>query len=215
MPLPKPLTRDDIMWAMKNTRSNRAAARFINCSYSHYKKYAKIYFEFEGGQTLFDARKNPSGKGIPKFISDKSKIGNGILDVVHGKTSPKHFEPEKLKNKIFEAGLIAEKCNVSGFEERRVVDGKIPLLVDFKDSNPSNYLLSNLRFLCYNCYFLQVGDIFTRHDIKKLETYEPISNTTKATEFELDEYQIQRLIELGLEPKPPEEEDGYEFVSRL
>ena len=41
-----------ILRAMKHTKSNMAAARFLGCSYPHYKQYAKLY-KNEEGKTLF------------------------------------------------------------------------------------------------------------------------------------------------------------------
>ena len=42
-----------VLRAMKHTKSNMAAARFLGCSYPHYKQYAKLY-KNEEGKTLFD-----------------------------------------------------------------------------------------------------------------------------------------------------------------
>ena len=39
MPLPKPLSNQMVLAAMAKTKSNRAAARYLNVSYIHYKKY--------------------------------------------------------------------------------------------------------------------------------------------------------------------------------
>ena len=41
MPKPRPLTKEQILAAMAKTKSNAAAARYLNCSYVHYKKWAK------------------------------------------------------------------------------------------------------------------------------------------------------------------------------
>ena len=49
----------------------------------------------------------------------------------------------------------------------------------------------------------------------QLETHQPKYGTSEAVEFELDEYQIQRLTELGLYEPPKPEDDGSEFISRL
>ena len=49
----KILTKDQILRAMKYTKSNMAAARFLGCSYPHYKQYAKLY-KNEDGKTLFE-----------------------------------------------------------------------------------------------------------------------------------------------------------------
>ena len=38
MPKPKPITKEQILVAMTKTKSNMAAARYLNCSYVHYKK---------------------------------------------------------------------------------------------------------------------------------------------------------------------------------
>ncbi len=54
MPLPKPLTKEQIIAAMGVTKSNRAAARWLNVSYIHYKKWAKNYKDEETGKTLFE-----------------------------------------------------------------------------------------------------------------------------------------------------------------
>ena len=55
---------------MAKTKSNRAAARYLNVSYQHYRKYAKLY-KNEDGITLLEAHKNQAGKGIPKFLSNR------------------------------------------------------------------------------------------------------------------------------------------------
>ena len=43
MPAPKPLSKEDILRAMRFTKSNRAAARYLGVSYQHYKPWAKQY----------------------------------------------------------------------------------------------------------------------------------------------------------------------------
>ena len=68
MPKARPLTKESIISAMDKTKSVRAAARYLNCSYQHIKKWMKLYVD-SSGVSLFDAHKNQSGKGIPKFLS--------------------------------------------------------------------------------------------------------------------------------------------------
>ena len=46
----KPLTKDMVLAAMAKTKSNRAACRFLNVSYIHYKGYAKMYIDKETGK---------------------------------------------------------------------------------------------------------------------------------------------------------------------
>lgn len=216
MPKPKPLTKEQILLAMRHTKSNKSAARYLNCSYIHYKQWAKRYVEFEGGRTLFDIHKNQAGKGIPKFLAGKGKKSSwDILDVIEGRIAATHFKPEEIKQKMVDEGYLKEECAMCGFHERRVNDYKIPLILNFKDNNPNHYNLGNIRFLCYNCYFLNIGEIFNTQDIKQLETHQPTYNTSEAIDFQLDDYQKQRLTELGLYEPPKPEDDGSEFISRL
>ena len=55
----KILSKEDCLRAMKMTRSNRAAARYLHVSYNHYKKYAKMY-------DLFEQNKNQTPKSQDK-----------------------------------------------------------------------------------------------------------------------------------------------------
>ena len=70
MPKAKPLSKEMVVAAMNKTKSNKAAARYLNVSYIHFKKWAKLYQDADTGQILFDKHKNQSGKGIPKFLSN-------------------------------------------------------------------------------------------------------------------------------------------------
>ena len=60
MPKARPLTKESIISAMDKTKSVRAAARYLNCSYQHIKKWMKLYVD-SNGVSLFDAHKNQSG----------------------------------------------------------------------------------------------------------------------------------------------------------
>ena len=60
----KILKKEDIQRAIKMTRSNRAAARYLHVSFTHYKKYAKTYTDIETGTTLFELHKNQAGRTI-------------------------------------------------------------------------------------------------------------------------------------------------------
>ena len=48
---------------------------------------------------------------------------------------------------------MLEKCNNCGFEEKRLTDGKVPLVLDFKDGNRKNHKYDNLQMLCFNVHF--------------------------------------------------------------
>jgi hypothetical protein len=59
-----------------------------------------------------------------------------------------------------------------------------------------------------------VGDVFNPSDIAQIEDSVPKFNTSDAIQWELDDYQLERLKELGLH-NTSEPEDGSEFISRL
>ena len=205
MPKPKPLSKEMIVAAQANTKSNMAAARYLHVSYQHYKRYAKMY-------KLFDSHKNQSGKGIPKFLRGQGKEP-ALLDIIEGRVSAAHFSPAKIKHRLIEEGYLLEQCSMCGFQERRVLDYKMPLLLHFKDNNKSNYSKDNIELLCYNHYFLTVGDIFTDKDVKQIESHQEHNSTTDKVEWEVDDYHLQRLRELGLSDE--EEDDVNQYISRI
>ena len=170
MPKAKPLSKEQILAAQAKTKSNMAAARYLHVSYQHYKKWAKLY-------KLFAGHKNQQGKGIPKFLKSKGKEP-ALLDIIEGRVSAAHFTPSKIKYRLIEAGYLLEQCSMCGFQERRVLDYKMPLLLHFKDNNKSNYSKENIELLCYNHYFLTVGDIFTEKDVKQIESHQEHHGTS-------------------------------------
>ncbi len=204
MPKPKPLSKEMIVAAQAKTKSNMAAARYLHVSYQHYKRYAKMYKVFEG-------HKNQSGKGIPKFLKGTGKEP-ALLDIIEGRVSSAHFSPAKIKYRLIEEGYLSEQCSMCGFQERRVLDYKMPLLLHFKDNNKSNYTRNNIELLCYNHYFLTVGDIFTDKDVKQIESHQEHNSTTDKVEWEVDDYHLQRLKELGLDDN---NDDVNQYISRI
>lgn len=211
---PKPLTKDDVLRAMKMTKSNKAAARYLHCSYQHYIKYSKLYTDEATGKTLHELHKNQAGKGIPKFISGKGKQV-ALKDIFEGKVPIEHFTPEKMKGKLIAEGYLEEKCKQCGFNERRVIDYKIPLLLNFKDNNKKNYSPDNIQLLCYNCFFLYVGDVFTNKQLKGIEDF-VVPNSTYEADWELDEHFKEHFKQLGLmDEHDKDDNSGEEFVSKI
>ena len=190
MPKAKPLSKEQIVAAQSKTLSNMAAARYLHVSYQHYKRYAKLY-------KLFADHKNQSGKGIPKFLNNGKK-DPALLDIIEGRVNASSFSPAKLKYRLIEEGYL--------------LDYKMPLLLHFKDNNKSNYSKENTELLCYNHYFLTVGDIFTDKDVKQIESHQEHFGTTDKIEWEVDDYHLQRLKELGLDG---EDDDVDQYISRI
>ncbi len=214
MPKARPLGKEMILAAMAKTKSNKAAARYLNCSYIHYKKWARMYETTETEYpNLFEQHKNQCGKGIPKFLSNGNPRKDfALLDLIEGRIDPSSFNPAKIKYRLIQEGYLKEECSSCGFHERRILDYKMPLILNFKDNNKQHYRLDNLEMLCYNCYYLQIGDIFTGKQLEGLEDH--VSKNESKVDWEVDDYTQQRLVELGLyESKPVD--DGSEFISRL
>ena len=105
MPLPKPLTKEQIVAAMGMTKSNRAASRWLNVSYIHYKKWAKLYKDETTGKTLFEVHLNQEGKGIKKWIGNHGKTPP-LQDLINGIIPMTSFSPTKVKKRLFEEGYL-------------------------------------------------------------------------------------------------------------
>jgi len=134
--------------AQSKAKSAAEAARILGVSYNTYKKYAKLY-------GIFENLKNPSCIGIKKKFAIRNKKYK-IDDLINGRNLK--YPLHKYKNKLFDSGYLPRVCGSCGFSEARVTDGKMPLLIDFIDGNLNNRKLENIRPLCYNCFFLLVGD---------------------------------------------------------
>lgn len=205
---PKILTKEDIQRAQKVTLSNHAAARNLHVSYPHYKKYAKM-FKNEEGVTLFEAHKNQQGKGIPKYLKGTGKQP-ALVDLIEGRIPVESFDPVKIKYRLIYEGLLEEKCNKCGFSEKRVTDLRVPIVLNFKDNNKKNYSLDNIELLCYNCSFLYGISPLTDEQARAMESY--VEGKHDDFDWELDDYQLEHLKELGLYS---EDSPGEEYISRI
>lgn len=145
----KPLLESEIKEAQDIARSASEAARVLGVSYNTYKKYAKMY-------GIFEDLKNPKGFGIPKGFM-KTQQQYKLDDIIAGK-HPK-YPNWKLKRRLIEAGYMQEKCNNCGFDERRITDFRVPLVLDHLDGDKTNHKYDNLRMLCFNCSFLLCGNL--------------------------------------------------------
>jgi len=170
------IERQQIERAIRETMSNKAAARFLGVSYKTYKKYARMYRN-EEGVDLFEVHKNQAAKEIPKFGKRRHDKAS-IIDIMEERV-PKTFVSVKiLKHQIIQHGILKEECCRCGFNEQRVLDFKVPTIMNFKDGNKKNWKLDNVEFLCYNCYFLCVGEVFTNKQLSVMEDYTDVRSVT-------------------------------------
>jgi len=144
----RPILQEQIKAAQAKSRSALETARTLGISYNTYKKYARLY-------GIFEDLKNPRGIGIDRKVGIRNNKYH-IEDLIDGKHL--RYPLHKFKNKLFDSGYIPKACGSCGFGEERITDGKMPLLIDFLDGNLNNRKLDNIRPLCYNCFFLLVGE---------------------------------------------------------
>ena len=214
MPAAKLLTRNDILRAMKMTKSNLAASRYLNITLGTYKKYSKMYFDKESEKSLYELHKNQTGKGVLKFRGGGAKDAD-LDKLLSGELFVPNYPVEKFKTRLIQNSILADECNKCGFHEVRVFDYKVPVILNFIDSNKKNWRKENLELLCYNCYYLHIGDIFTKKQIEITEDHISTKSTEKVWDMEMDDNMREHFISLGLikenedEVKPGEEFRDY------
>lgn len=145
----RPLLESEIIEAQDRSRSGAEAARYLRVSYKTYKKYADMY-------GIADRLKNQSGKGIQKSRSTANQ-GTPLADIYSGKKPD--YKPWLLKKRMIDAGHKNDACEICGFDERRLIDDKVPLKLHYVDGDRTNHAFDNIQLICYNCYFLTVGNI--------------------------------------------------------
>lgn len=149
------LMESHIRYAMEHTKSNRSAAAFLNVSYPTYKKYAQLFVDSASGKSLFVLHMNKAGKGMRK-ANTGAGAGTPLKEILEGMHP--NYNTINLKRRLLRSGLFEECCAECGFSERRITDYTVPLLLDYIDGDNSNKKKDNLRFLCYNHYYLLVGN---------------------------------------------------------
>ena len=203
----KIITKEQLLNAMKMTKSNMACARYLGISYMHYSRYAKNYTDEKTGKTLFELHKNQAGKGIRKHLGGKDPDLKSLMD---GELFIKSYNLNKYKDRLIQEGYIEEKCNSCGFNEQRVNDYKAPLLVHFKDKNKMNWKIENLELLCYNCFFLYIGDVFNEKQVKHIEENAPVTKDNQV-DWEMDKNMLQHFKDIGL----VNENEEDDFIARI
>jgi len=143
----KPITRDEILDVQKISKSARECARKMGVDYRTYKKYARMH-------GVHKMMAYPPPKGLRPCANVRSPHTGKykIEDIIQNKWPD--FPIHRLKDKLIRSGKKESICEQCGFKERRLTDGKIPLLLAFEDGNKKNHQVENLRVLCYNCAFL-------------------------------------------------------------
>lgn len=143
----RPLLRHEILQAKEALQSKFAeineamVARRLGVCYSTYKKYAKMH-------GVWDPK--PNVKGMPG-VFDPERGMHPLSEVLQGKYPD--YPIFRIKDKLIRSKLKEQKCELCGFKEKRIVDGKVPLILNFMDGNSKNHALENMKLYCYNCTF--------------------------------------------------------------
>ena len=141
---PLNLTEAQIRYAMKNSKSNSGAARFLNISLTTYEKYSKRYIDSDYSVHQLKNR----------LLNNSDKVD---------------FKP---------------CCHNCGYDEKRITDGKVPLILDHIDDNWKNHILKNLRFLCYNCFHNLKGNLRGGQPQWRVEQIQKAKETIKSKQKE-------------------------------
>tara|TARA_Y100000310_G_C20541690_1_gene743602 strand:+ start:149 stop:595 length:447 start_codon:yes stop_codon:yes gene_type:complete len=132
-----------ILESQKHTKSNMAAAKWMDISYNTYRKWAKYY-------GVFEQHLNQEGFGVKKGWATY-KVP--VHDVITGKRKPPdRWSHKVLKRRLIEDGYAQEECAVCSYNEVNLKTNKVCLAIDFIDGDTKNFLIDNIRFLCANCY---------------------------------------------------------------
>lgn len=140
----RPLLESEIDEAQSNTENATDAAKYLGIAYRTYRKWCLVYNKW---------KINPWGKGSKKKYWDPNKGKYPLNEILTGKYP--NYSVYRLKDLLIRSETKKAECEVCGRAERRITDGKMPLLLNFIDGDEHNHRLENLQILCYCCYFIQ------------------------------------------------------------
>ncbi len=133
------LSKSKVVWAINETKSMQSAAKLLHVAYNTFKKYAKLYEVFEAQPAY-----RPKGGSGMKPVE---------LAAIFAGENP-NYSNAKLQYRLCQEGFLAEECSNCGYDEYRARDMSKPLILDYLDDDSTNKDLTNLRLLCYNCFYL-------------------------------------------------------------
>lgn len=169
-----------------------------------------------------------SGRYKHKVQSDRKYRVYSIYDITTGMIKPKEWNPEVIKMELIRENLLKEECHYCGYNRRRLDNYQIPLMLINTNEIPNDFRLSGLKFSCYNCYYLNFGDIFTYDKEEYLDLHpRGILDKSKAVEqlqdaeiTNVDNYHLERLKQMGIDISEEDlkadkksDDDPYDLVS--
>jgi hypothetical protein len=137
----RPILRSEIEEAVKQSPFTAQQARYLGISHGTFRKYATLY-------GLYNPKPNEKGK---RNLYDPNRGKFPLKDILENKFPD--IAEWTVKDKLIRSEIFPPKCNICGYDKRRITDKKICLLVDHKDGNRKNFAVENLQLLCLNCTF--------------------------------------------------------------
>jgi len=137
----RPLLESEILEAQSKNETASDCARYLGVCNGTYKKYATKYGIY---------KTNQYGGSRPRYF-DPQKGKYPLNRILQGEFPD--YPVYRLKDRVIRGGMKKAECEQCGHSERRITDGKMPLILNFEDGNSKNHRIENLRVLCYNCTF--------------------------------------------------------------
>lgn len=187
------LTETQIRYAMKNSKSNGEAARFLNVCFNTYKKYAKQYVDSETGKTLFELHKAQ----IRGKQTSKTKVvkGKSIDDIFLGKHP--EYPNTALSARLTRVGHLHDfphECHNCGYNENRIIDNRMPVILDHINDNWFDHQRDNLRWLCYNCFHNLKSNLYGNNPVWRTEQMRSSAAIARKEYPELyDDFKIKKI----------------------
>lgn len=195
------ITEEVIRGAMKHTRSNKEAAAWLKVQYKTYRKYAKSYIDEKTGRSLFDLHIS-TGKGIPK--ARKNKTNPRSLELGYQLIPGQYCTPDRIEQltlRLMKDGRLGHCCSECGFNQKRPIDMKMPLMLNFKNGDRTDWREENLNWLCYNCAFILAVDLTKRLKRQVLNSTAPEAPDAPPevkSFYNIDDFYLEHLRALGV-----------------
>lgn len=195
-------TSEEIRQAIRETDTCAAAARFLGIDDVTYYNHTYKRIDEKTGLTFWELTQNKknSAKKLPKRYNPR-RIRQSISRILSGHETAFNFPQGRLKHLFFELGFFKPECSCCKYKTERKIDGKVPLILFFKDRDRRNYRKTNISFICYNCAFLKGVQILTSRELNIIQ--KPVRLTSRQPRidaiFELDDTFSAHLDSLNLE----------------
>ena len=147
----RPIMKSEIEFAQSMAKSGAEAARILGVHHSTYKKWAKRY-------GIYENLINQGGAGVEKIPSKLYAKATPLQDIFDGKHP--NYDIHTLKRRLIKELIMDECCSMCGFREKRLTDENVPLKLNHINGDKTDKRLENLELLCYNCWYLTVGNLY-------------------------------------------------------